>query len=229
MGWLLEFFFKRWIRYLEKRKEKRNAEIWVKKNQDFGLCFGMGRSAYWGQYYWSEWSNGCTLQMGCTCSSLKQIPPPHAWPASCISITRSFSCRRVSPLLSPLATRWVPIWLLPRFCHFAFWIFSSEGRWSWFSTVSCWPHSTVVPWVAPKCFPQGDHHFISLLTLGKLTYTFPSVTSALASLWGQLRSRERGKVSDHKAWNPASFLVWPSSSYISLLSSIVSADTEFTR
>lgn len=55
-------------------------------------------------------------------------------------LLQSTGCRRASSLLSSSAIHWLEIWLLPQFCHVAFWSFSSDGPWSCFRTVS---------WVTP--------------------------------------------------------------------------------
>lgn len=123
-----------------------------KKNLDFYLCLRNGKICLFGL----EHSNGCTLSTERTCSGLKQIPLPM------LGLLHSSLLPGPSPVEEPA-----------HFCHHL----PSAGCLFGFSHKPAillseflvqkgigvglvlsheWPHSIVVTWVAPTCFPQGD-------------------------------------------------------------------------
>lgn len=142
-------------------------------------------------------------------------------------LLQSTGCRRASSLLSSSAIHWLEIWLLPQFCHVAFWSFSSDGPWSCFRTVSWvtplhssyvgdiymlspgWPSTTGLSTICLRCW----------LSAPLLTYFL-----LCGQPWLHFEASSDPENVD-KAQNQASSLVC---ACISLLSWIVSADTEFT-
>lgn len=144
---------KKWISYL-KRKEKETYRFRSTILMS-GFAWKTERSAYLGQYsprtaIGGSWGAAAPFR-------LDTRAPWESNPTSpCLAcfihlyyqvLLQSLGCNKSQPA-SVAISRPLVVWHLPRCCHFAFWIFSSEGPWFRRASVSSheWPRSTGVPW-----------------------------------------------------------------------------------